>query len=118
MVFFRAVYVMEVTLRPGFRPEKSTKSISSTTQEKENQRDKRILSEMWTMIAYGLSIFLGGFLCWYLDIAHCSTLRRWRREIGMPWGFLLELHGCKSHAPTSTMLRNQSTNIGPFQGGI
>lgn len=47
------------------------------------------------MIAWGLSVFLGGFFFWYLDIAHCSTLRRWRREIGMPWGIFLELHGCK-----------------------
>lgn len=55
----------------------------------------RILKEMWVMIAWGLGIFLGGFFFWYLDIAHCSTLRRWRREIGMPWGFFLELHGCE-----------------------
>ncbi|KAK7193831.1 Alkaline ceramidase 3 [Paraphaeosphaeria sporulosa] len=87
VVFFRAVYVMETLLRPKFR--------TKPTGKREEQRNVQILSEMWVMIAWGLSIFLGGFFFWYLDIAHCSTLRRWRREIGMPWGFFLELHGCK-----------------------
>ncbi|KAL5374525.1 hypothetical protein DPSP01_011888 [Paraphaeosphaeria sporulosa] len=85
VVFFRAVYVMETLLRPKFR--------TKPTGKREEQRNVQILSEMWVMIAWGLSIFLGGFFFWYLDIAHCSTLRRWRREIGMPWGFFLELHG-------------------------
>ncbi|KAL5408161.1 hypothetical protein PMIN03_006659 [Paraphaeosphaeria minitans] len=85
VVFFRAVYVMETLLRPKFR--------TKTTAKQEQQRNVQILSEMWGMIAWGLGIFLGGFFFWYLDIAHCSTLRRWRHEIGMPWGFFLELHG-------------------------
>lgn len=92
VVFFRAVYVMETLLRPGSRAHPSN-GRSKTIKEQKSQRDLRILKEMWVMIAWGLSIFLGGFFFWYLDIAHCSTLRRWRREIGMPWGFLLELHG-------------------------
>ncbi|KAF1968376.1 alkaline phytoceramidase [Bimuria novae-zelandiae CBS 107.79] len=93
VVFFRAVYVMETLLRPKFRSQQRANSGSKAVQEREDQRDLRILKEMWVMIGWGLSIFLGGFFFWYLDIAHCSTLRRWRREIGMPWGFFLELHG-------------------------
>jgi len=99
VVFFRAVYVMEVTLRLKFRSEEareaktSANEITRIIQEQKDQRDTLILKQMWTMIAWGLSIFLGGFLLWYLDRAHCSTLRQWRREIGMPWGFFLELHG-------------------------
>jgi len=48
---------------------------------------------MWKMIGFGLSIFLGGFGVWHLDNEHCSQLIHWRREIGMPWGFVLEGHG-------------------------
>lgn len=96
IVFFRAVWVMEINMRPRFkksrtgtgREEKRTRE-----QRREDLRDRDILQRMWTMIAWGLSIFLGGFLLWHLDRVHCSTLRRWRREIGMPWGFLLEFHG-------------------------
>jgi dihydroceramidase len=86
---------METLLRPRFRTKQSGNVGSKAIREREEQRNIKILSEMWFMIAWGLSIFLGGFFFWYLDIAHCSTLRRWRREIGMPWGFFLELHGCE-----------------------
>jgi dihydroceramidase len=90
IVLFRAMYVMEVNMRPRFRAKEKA---SSAAQDRENRRDEEILRQMWTMIACGLSIFLGGFLLWHLDNVHCSNLRRWRREIGMPWGFLLEGHG-------------------------
>ncbi len=58
-----------------------------------DRRDGRILGTMWVMIACGLSTFLGGFAIWGLDNVYCSTLRAWRREIGLPWGILLEGHG-------------------------
>jgi dihydroceramidase len=90
IVLFRAMYVMEVNIRPRFRVKEKAPGAS---QEREDRRDKAILKQMWTMIVCGLSIFLGGFLLWHLDNVHCSKLRRWRREIGMPWGFLLEGHG-------------------------
>ena len=45
------------------------------------------------MIVMGLTIFLGGFIVWTLDNEYCSTVRGWRREIGLPWGMLLEGHG-------------------------
>ena len=40
-----------------------------------------------------LSIFLGGFVIWGLDRVFCSTIRRWRHEVDLPWGVLLEGHG-------------------------
>jgi dihydroceramidase len=99
IVLFRAMYVMEVNIRPRFRskereaanprPHGSVKTI----QEREDVRDQEILSKMWQMIAFGLSIFLGGFAVWHLDNVYCSQLIKWRREIGMPWGFVLEGHG-------------------------
>lgn len=100
---FRSMYVMEFSLRPSLRQrEKANRSqqwkASSTAQEKEarkaeDRRDARILKNMWSLIASGLSIFLGGFVFWSLDNLYCSDLRRWRRQIGLPWGVLLEGHG-------------------------
>lgn len=100
VVLFRAMYVMEVTLRPKFRsaeraaknPRRSVDGVNPV-QEREDERDLEILRRMWVMIAWGLSIFLGGFALWQLDNVYCSSLRRWRRKIGMPWGFVLEGHG-------------------------
>ena len=99
IVLFRSVWVMEVNIRPRFRskaretgnprPNEGTKA----AQEREDLRDKEILQQMWTMIAWGLSIFLGGFAVWTVDNVYCPSLRSWRRQIGMPWGFLLEGHG-------------------------
>lgn len=60
---------------------------------RQDERDIKILKTMWTMLAYGLVTFLSGFAIWILDNTFCRTLIGWRRDIGMPWGFLLEGHG-------------------------
>jgi len=62
-------------------------------QRRIDARDVAILSQMWTLIAIGLSVFLGGFAVWNLDNMYCNTLRRWRRNVGLPWGVVLEGHG-------------------------
>ncbi|KAH7388786.1 alkaline ceramidase-like protein [Pyrenochaeta sp. MPI-SDFR-AT-0127] len=99
IVLFRAMYVMEVNIRPRFRSEEREAAnprlhgSQKTVRVKEDRRDQEILRTMWKMIAFGLSIFLGGFAVWSLDNEYCSTLIRWRREVGMPWGFILEGHG-------------------------
>jgi dihydroceramidase len=103
-VLFRAMYIMEVNIRPSLR-EKERKErkwkeanglvspMEKAEQKREDDRDVKVLKTMWIMIAYGLSIFLGGFAVWGLDIIYCGTLRSWRRELGLPWGIFLELHG-------------------------
>ena len=90
----------EIDGRPGNRPSSQTLSVVCPSvklwmkaQGRVAKRDAEILRTMWKMIASGLSIFLGGFLLWHLDNEHCSKLKKWRHEIGMPWGFLLEGHG-------------------------
>jgi len=104
IVVFRCIYVMEVTLRPrwGGKADKTSGNSSGqangyirseTEGLRQEKRDKQILKMMWVMIAFGLSIFLGGFGIWNLDNIYCSNLRRWRRQIGLPWGILLEGHG-------------------------
>lgn len=103
-IVFRSLYIMETSLRPALR--KSREEDRSYRKENklpslpnkqalvhDNDRDMAILKEMWLFVAFGLATFLGGFALWGVDNVYCSTLRHWRREIGMPWGFLLEGHG-------------------------
>jgi dihydroceramidase len=61
--------------------------------KREDARDAIIVRKMWSLIAVGLSIFLGGFAIWNLDNIYCSKLRSWRHEVGLPWGIFLEGHG-------------------------
>jgi len=71
-------------------------SLSRAQNEEQRRRDERdiqVLKTMWTMVAYGLSVFLGGFAIWSLDNKYCGLLHHARREIGLPWGILLEGHG-------------------------
>ena len=102
-IVFRSIYCMEMSLRPFFRKsreedrlERKSQNIPVKTKKEQgfdNKRDTRILKEMWTLVACGLAIFLGGFAIWGIDNVYCSNLRRYRRQIGMPWGFFLEGHG-------------------------
>lgn len=112
IVLLRSMYIMEVRLRPKLKGKEkaagkaagkaatetngSAKASSLPTAEEQKRRDARdteILRSMWIMIASGLSIFLGGFAIWTLDNEFCGTLRRWRRDVGLPWGIFLEGHG-------------------------
>lgn len=102
IVLFRSLYVMEFSLRPSLKKKeeefKLLRKRSMSANEKEvsmmdGRRDVRILRTMWAMIATGLSIFLGGFFIWTLDNEFCLTLRTWRRQVGLPWGIILEGHG-------------------------
>jgi dihydroceramidase len=99
IVLFRAIYVMEVNIRPKFRSKEREAANpkphggSAAIKARQDEKDEETLRIMWKMIIFGLSIFLGGFVIWSLDNEHCSKLIGWRREIGMPWGFVLEGHG-------------------------
>ena len=94
---------MEMELRPYFRNRARAKSHNITTAEESESekreavridtRDQKIITLMWQTIGLGLGVFLGGFVLWSLDNAYCSTLRKWRHELGLPWGILLEGHG-------------------------
>ena len=81
------------TLQPGPGDGEKAKDVSEAEQRRRNKRDLMILKTQWQMIAYGLTVFLGGFCVWRLDSLYCGTLRQWRREFGLPWGALLEFHG-------------------------
>ena len=98
VVFFRSLYGMEISLRPS-RQTKRRADVGrlnvhdDTLQTRVDQRDLGILGTMYQLMAVGLGSIALGFLIWNLDNAYCPTLRRWRREIGLPWGILLEGHG-------------------------
>lgn len=103
IVILRSMYTMEVKLRPRWRRsreedrlarEKKGLPVPTMEQQRyENARDMKTLKTMWFMVAYGLFMFLGGFLIWNLDNAFCSKIRGWRRIVGLPWGIFLEGHG-------------------------
>lgn len=89
---------MEVNIRPSFKKKygsvsQKSEGLSKSERLVNAQRDTKILNEMWLMVGIGLSIFLGGFGIWALDIKYCGMVRRWRHQIGLPWGILLEGHG-------------------------
>ncbi|KAJ8116732.1 hypothetical protein OPT61_g1908 [Boeremia exigua] len=99
VVLFRAMYMMEIAIRPRFKSEERralnprSDRATEAVRKREDLRDQEILRTMWKMIGSGLSIFLGGFALWHLDNEHCSKWIEWRHKIGMPWGFVLEGHG-------------------------
>ncbi|OLN92899.1 Alkaline ceramidase 3 [Colletotrichum chlorophyti] len=78
-VVLRSLYVMETQLRPILTMRNGSKA-------------QGILKTMWIMVGTGLGVFLTGWLIWNLDIAFCGQIRRWRRQLGLPWGVLLEGH--------------------------
>lgn len=90
-VIFKIVYEMEYLLRPSRRPKNS--SLSEEEQKRVDERDLSILHTMWALAICGVASVGLGFFIWNLDTIYCSTLRRWRRNIGLPWGIVLEGHG-------------------------
>jgi dihydroceramidase len=91
---------MEVNLRPSLKSKYGTirrniqlPPLTQIERVAHAERDTAILKTLWMMVAVGLGIFLGGFGIWALDNQYCSTIRRWRHEVGLPWGILLEGHG-------------------------
>lgn len=99
---FRSASQMETALRPRWRhtlesdrvakEKKGLPVPSQAEQERTNQHDLDILYSMWVLVVWGVSVFLAGFALWGIDNKYCSTLRAWRRSIGLPWGILLEGH--------------------------
>jgi dihydroceramidase len=40
-----------------------------------------------------VAISVVGYLLWIIDFEYCAQLRAMRQHLGLPWAFLLELHG-------------------------
>ncbi|OJJ74819.1 hypothetical protein ASPBRDRAFT_193511 [Aspergillus brasiliensis CBS 101740] len=56
-------------------------------------KDSLARRQIWGMVRFGAAIFEFGFLVWLVDGWICGWLRSSRAAIGLPWAFLLELHG-------------------------
>ncbi|KAF2832821.1 alkaline phytoceramidase [Ophiobolus disseminans] len=56
---------------------------------KSEERRKRLAS----MATFGISTGLFGYFLWNIDFHLCSYVTAFKRSIGLPWGFLFELHG-------------------------
>ena len=94
-VLIRSMFIMEFSLRPYLRgtAEKPSQGTSKAEQVRQDDRDRDILIRMWKLVAYGLTIFLSGFGLWSIDNVYCGPLRRWRLDVGLPYGILAEGHG-------------------------
>ncbi|KAI5203577.1 alkaline ceramidase-like protein [Aureobasidium subglaciale] len=81
IVLFRSMYIMERELRPNPKAREAARKstgkqdvLSEQEQQRQDERDYKILKTMWLMIGLGLSVFLGGFGIWTLDNVYCSRL--------------------------------------------
>ena len=93
-VLLRSMWIMEAQLRPKYRATEAGLARGRSREEKRrDERDVWILSQMWWMLALGIGLTLAALGIWALDNTFCPTLRRWRRQVGLPWGTLLEGHG-------------------------
>ncbi|KAL5362645.1 ceramidase [Aspergillus floccosus] len=49
--------------------------------------------QIWAMVRFGAAIFNLGYWLWLVDHWACGFLTKAREAIGLPWAFVLELHG-------------------------
>ncbi|KAJ6020782.1 alkaline phytoceramidase [Penicillium herquei] len=49
--------------------------------------------QIWGIVKFGAAIFNFGYYFWLVDQWACGYLTKIRGVIGLPWAFILELHG-------------------------
>ncbi|KAH8430653.1 ceramidase [Aspergillus melleus] len=62
--------------------------VKSRTEANSAERRK-----VWGIVRFGAVIFNLGFYIWLVDNKICGILKTWKAKIGLPWAFVLELHG-------------------------
>ncbi|KIN06379.1 hypothetical protein OIDMADRAFT_155471 [Oidiodendron maius Zn] len=55
--------------------------------------DDGLRRQLQMLARWGAIFFGSGFALWNVDNAFCDSLTATKRSIGMPWSFILELHG-------------------------
>ncbi|KLO89413.1 YPC1-alkaline ceramidase [Fusarium fujikuroi] len=95
---FRSLYTMEAILRPMLSKTYTNKPSRASVLSKETRRsvvqgDRAIIYEMRWIVTMGFITCAAGIAAWKVDNIRCSDLVRWRHEVGLPWGILLEGHG-------------------------
>ncbi|VTT60908.1 unnamed protein product [Fusarium fujikuroi] len=95
---FQSLYTMEAILRPMLSKTYTNKPSRASVLSKETRRslvqgDRAIIYEMRWIVTMGFITCAAGIAAWKVDNIRCSDLVRWRHEVGLPWGILLEGHG-------------------------
>ncbi|KAH8654658.1 ceramidase [Ilyonectria robusta] len=95
---FRSLYTMESVLRPLLSEKYADKAggISPSNTEARGfpvRGDHVIIREMRWIVVMGFVTSVAGIAAWNLDNLCCSDLLRWRHQVGLPWGIILEGHG-------------------------
>jgi Ceramidase len=60
--------------------------------------------------------FLSGYTVWNIDNGFCAELRAFRNVVGMPLGFMTELHGW--YEDISSSFQNREADIENQTGGM
>jgi dihydroceramidase len=60
---------------------------------KERVKERSHRKRMTTLATFGSSTAAFAYFLWNIDVHLCPTVTRVKRQVGLPWGFLLELHG-------------------------
>ncbi|KAF7898583.1 hypothetical protein EAF00_005029 [Botryotinia globosa] len=55
--------------------------------------DVEVQKQVKKLVTYGGVIFVSGFILWNIDNQFCESLTDTKHSLGMPWSFVLELHG-------------------------
>ncbi|KAG9669233.1 alkaline phytoceramidase, partial [Aureobasidium melanogenum] len=56
-------------------------------------RNPKVKQMLQKATLFGAGCFIFGYLLWQLDFIFCTQLTALKRAVGIPWGFLFELHG-------------------------
>jgi dihydroceramidase len=66
---------------------RTSRLITTTVKDRALKRQMRVVG------SWALGLFITGYILWNIDNRFCDQLRATRRAVGLPWGWLLELHG-------------------------
>jgi dihydroceramidase len=55
--------------------------------------NRAVQREVKKLATRGGILFASGFVLWNIDREICPSLTAFKRQIGMPWSFVFELHG-------------------------
>ena len=83
------IYMHEVTFAVMiFLVSRQTRALIKTQVQSEEKRKK-----LGQMATFGISSGLFGYFLWNIDFHLCGYVTRFKHWVGLPWGFLFELHG-------------------------
>ncbi|KAH8727469.1 ceramidase [Phaeosphaeriaceae sp. PMI808] len=69
--------------------------VSRETREliKRKVKSEKSRKRLGSMATFGISSGLFGYFLWNIDFHLCGYVTAFKRAIGLPWGFIFELHG-------------------------